>query len=326
MRKLLFICNKITAMKTVLSITGSDGTGGSGVQADIRAITLLGAQAVTAITSITVQSTLGIQSFFDLPANVVSGQIEAIFNDMDPQIVKIGMLRRIDVVESVAEVLKKYHPKHVILDTVAHSSSGDKLMTPEVMATIKKRLLPLCTLVITRPDDNIFSLSDYASVKRLTIDGRQGHGHGNLLSSAIAVMLSRGENMQTAIDDAKKYLGQLIPEHIEQTGRAASLYNNFLDCLERFFMLYKDVSFYAEQLNVSSRYLAQVTKRFAEKTPKTLIDERIANEIERQMRTSDKTVQEIAIALGFSSQAQLSRFFRKMRNQSPSQFRKTLNT
>ncbi len=311
-------------MKTILSITGSDGTGGSGVQADIRAIAILGAHATTAITSITVQSTLGIQSFFDLPANIVRSQIEAIFNDEDPQIVKIGMMRRIDVVEAVAEVLRRYRPKHVILDTVAQSSSGDQLMSPEVMSAIKKSLLPLCTLVIMHSSDPIPGFSDLRGIRLLTIDGRQEHGHGNLLSSAIAVMLSRGEEIQTAIDNAEKYLEQLTPAHTDQISRAASLYNRFLDSLERFFMIYKEVSFYAEQLNVTSRYLAQVTKRFASKSPKALIDERLAHEIERQMTATDKTVQEIAIALGFSSQAQLSRFYRKMRNQSPSQFRKSL--
>lgn len=312
-------------MRTILSITGSDGTGGSGVQADIRAISALGARAATAITSITVQSTLGIQSFFDLPVNVVRGQIEAIFNDEEPDIVKIGMLRRIDVVEAVAEVLKKYRPRHIIFDTVAHSTYGDRLMSAEVMDAVCKHLLPLCSLVIIRSVDDISDFSSIEPSKILIIDGRQEHGHGNLLSSAIAVMLSRGQDQQTAIVNAKKHIEQLSPEHIEQNGRAAALYNRFLDSLERFFTKYSDVAFYAEELNVSSRYLAQITKRFADKSPKTLIDERIASEVERQLMTTDKTVQEIAIALGLSSQAQLSKFFRKMRGMSPSQFRKSLN-
>ena len=102
----------------VLSITGSDSTGGSGVQADIWAMASLGTRTATAITSITVQSTLGIQSFFDLPASVVSGQMEAIFNDEEPSVVKIGMLRRPDVVEAVADMLRRYRPKHIIYDPV----------------------------------------------------------------------------------------------------------------------------------------------------------------------------------------------------------------
>ena len=76
----------------ILTITGSDGTGGSGVQADIKTVSALGGYAVTAITSITVQNTLGIQEFYDLPADTVTGQVEAIVNDVQPKVVKIGMI------------------------------------------------------------------------------------------------------------------------------------------------------------------------------------------------------------------------------------------
>ena len=85
-------------MQTILTITGSDGSGGSGLQADIRCISELGGKVTSAITSITVQNTLGIQEFYDLPATTVRTQIEAILNDLQPQVVKIGLLRRIDVV------------------------------------------------------------------------------------------------------------------------------------------------------------------------------------------------------------------------------------
>ena len=317
--KLRSLQSNSSEMKTILSITGSDGTGGSGVQADIRTITALGTKDATAITSITAQSTLGIQSFFDLPAAVVGSQIEAIFNDEEPQTVKIGMLRRTDVVVTVAEILKRYRPKHIIFDPVVRSANGDELMSAEVMQAVRKHLLPLCTLVIVRAEDkDLFKIQNQ---KLLVINKLQGHGHGNLLSSAIAVMLSRGADLPTAIAEAEKYLEQLSPEPTEQNGRAAALYNRFLDSVERFFAHYNDVAFYAEQLNVSSRYLAQVTKRFAGKSPKTMIDERIVREIEQRLRHSDQTVQEIAIGLGFSSQAQLSRFFRKMRHLSPTQYR-----
>ena len=99
---LFFIEQKQVNMKTIqpiLTITGSDSTGGSGVQADIRTISELGGYAVSAITSITVQNTLGIQAFFDIPAEIVSGQIEAIMNDIQPSIVKVGMIRRVETLE-----------------------------------------------------------------------------------------------------------------------------------------------------------------------------------------------------------------------------------
>ena len=101
----------------ILTITGSDSTGGSGVQADIRTISELGGYAVSAITSITVQNTLGIQEFFDIPAEIVSGQIEAIMNDVQPDIVKIGMIRRVETLNVVIDALTKYRhlcPCHLV--------------------------------------------------------------------------------------------------------------------------------------------------------------------------------------------------------------------
>ena len=137
---------------SILTITGSDGTGGSGVQADIQLIHELGGRAASAITSITVQNTLGIQEFHDLPAPVVRQQVEAIINDLPPQIVKIGLLRRTDVVEMLAEVLRKHRPKHIIYAPVLESAKGELLVSPNVYEAIKQQLLPLCTIVL-HPSD-----------------------------------------------------------------------------------------------------------------------------------------------------------------------------
>ncbi len=101
-------------MLPILTITGSDSTGGSGVQADIKTIFELGGYAVSAITSITVQNTLGIQEFFDIPAEIVSGQIEAIMNDMQPNIVKVGMIRKVETLNVLIDALTKYRPDHII--------------------------------------------------------------------------------------------------------------------------------------------------------------------------------------------------------------------
>ncbi len=108
--------------QTILAITGSDGTGGSGIQADIRCISELGGTVTSVVTSITVQNTLGIQEFYDLPAAIVRKQIEAIFNDLQPQIVKIGLIRRIDVVATIAEMMQKYHPRYIIYAPVQTST------------------------------------------------------------------------------------------------------------------------------------------------------------------------------------------------------------
>ena len=91
--------------------------------------------------------------------------------------------------------------------------------------------------------------------------------------------------------------------------------------MNNFCRTYSDVHFYADQLNVSGRYLAQVTRRISGKTPKAIIDEYIVKEIERELSTTTHTVQEIANTFGFSSQAHLTKFFKKMREVTPSAFR-----
>ena len=104
-------------------------------------------------------------------------------------------------------------------------------------------------------------------------------------------------------------------------GRSSELYNQFISQVNNFCRTYSDVHFYADQLNVSGRYLAQVTRRISGKTPKAIIDEYIVKEIERELSTTTHTVQEIANTFGFSSQAHLTKFFKKMRGVTPSAFR-----
>lgn len=291
---------------TILTITGSDGTGGSGVQADIRFISELGSRAASAVTSITVQNTLGIQEFHDLPAAVVRAQVEAIVNDLQPQVVKIGLLRRIDVVETLADILKKYQPRHIVYAPVLKSTKGEQLVSAKVYDAIKRQLMPLCTVVL-EPSD-------------LPIGPRQ-HGYANQLASAVAFYLSRGEQVDEAMLHARTYLKQLPANYAEGNNRSEELYNQFLDAVEHYFNRYADVAFYAEQLNVSPRYLGQVTRRIANRSPKSVIDERITTEIALQLTTTSKPLKEIALQLGFSSQAHLSRYFKKQKGLSPSQYK-----
>lgn len=294
--------------KTILTITGSDGTGGSGVQADIRFISSLGGVAASAVTSITVQNTLGIQEFYDLPVDVVRQQIEAIINDLQPQVVKVGLLRRTDHVEMVAEVLKKYRPHHVVYAPVLTSTKGEQLVSEKVFEAIENLLIPQCTIVL-RPTD--------------IPTGQRRHGHANQLASAVAYYLSLGETDSEAMLHAQAYLRQLPIDYAEGNSRVEELYNLFMDTVERHFNHYADVSFYAEQVNVSPRYLGQVTRRIANRSPKTIIDERIMSEIASLLTTTNKPLKEIAQLLGFSSQSHLSRFFRQHKGMSPSDFKQT---
>jgi hydroxymethylpyrimidine/phosphomethylpyrimidine kinase len=121
---------------------------------------------------------------------------------------------------------------------------------------------------------------------------------------------------------AQTYLKQLPAEYAEGNSRSEELYNQFLDAVEHYYNRYADVAFYAEQLNVSPRYLGQVTRQITGRSPKAIIDERIASEIETIITTTNKPLKDVARWLGFSSQAHLSRFFKKRRGVSPTEYQK----
>ena len=320
-------------MKTIqpiLTITGSDSTGGSGVQADIRTISELGGYAVSAITSITVQNTLGIQAFFDVPAEIVSGQIEAIMNDIQPSIVKVGMIRRVETLEVVIDALTKYRPDYIIYAPAIWSSNGDALMTEDVVSQIRYRLLPLCSVVVARKKENDIILQDTKLLRMaegngmqvFLLDNANSHGLTNRFSSALAVYLNQGKKMEDALAMAQDFINVELTRESNLQGRSSELYNQFISQVNNFCRTYSDVHFYADQLNVSSRYLAQVTRRISCKTPKAIIDEYIVKEIERELSTTTHTVQEVANTFGFSSQAHLTKFFKKMRGLTPSEYRK----
>ena len=290
-------------MKPILTITGSDSTGGSGVQADIKTISELGGYAMSAITSITVQTTLGIQQFYDVPASIVAGQIDAVMNDFEPDVVKIGMIRREDTLDVVVKALQKYRPRHVILDTVVLSSRGDTLISREMQDAIRCQLIPLCTLVVKKDEGMM-------------------HGLSNRYASAVAVFLSQGLSPEEAEFQAKAYINTQVVKSSDLQGRSSELYNELLDAIVEHHREASDVKFYADLLNVSSRYLAQVTRRISGKSPKAIIDDYLIHEIELQLKSTDNTVQEIAYRFGFSSQAHFTKFFKKLKGVSPTEFRK----
>ena len=313
-----------------MTITGSDSTGGSGVQADIKTISELGGYAVSAITSITVQNTLGIQEFFDVPAEIVSGQIEAIMNDIQPSVVKVGMIRKVETLDVIIDALTKYRPDYIVYAPAIWSSNGDALMTEDVVSQIKYRLLPLCSAVVARKKENDIMLQDSKLLRRaedgglcvFMLDNANSHGLIKRFSSALSVYLTQGKKMEEALAMAQDFINVEWARERNLQGRSSDLYSQFISQVVNYCRTYSDVHFYADQLNVSSRYLAQVTRRISGKTPKNIIDEYIVKEIERELTTTTHTVQEIANSFGFSSQAHLTKFFKKMNGTTPSLYRK----
>ena len=187
---------------TILTITGSDPTGESGIQADIKYISELGLTAVSAITTVTLQNTLGIQEFHDLPASVVGGQIEALVNDVQPKVVKIGMMRRVETIQTVVEALRRYTPAFVVYDPVLFSSRGDRLMGDEALGIVRRRLFPLCSVIVVRRHEAHALLGDMVPGNVCFIDDDNRHGLSNGFSSSLAVALCKGKKMGEAVGKA----------------------------------------------------------------------------------------------------------------------------
>jgi malonyl CoA-acyl carrier protein transacylase len=162
----------------ILSIAGSDCSGGAGIQADIKTISALGGYAASAITAITVQNTLGVRAVQSISPDMVRGQIEAVMDDLQPVAIKIGMINDIQIVRVISDCLQKYSPAYVVYDPVMVSTSGRKLMTDEAIEEIKKELLPLVTLITPNIDEakvltgkSIHNIQDMqAAAKMLTDD------------------------------------------------------------------------------------------------------------------------------------------------------------
>ncbi len=134
-------------MKRVLSIAGSDSGGGAGIQADIKAITVLGGYAMTAVTAVTAQNTRGVQAIHSVPPAFVREQIEAVIDDIGVDAVKTGMLGAPGVVRVVAETLARRGVDLVVVDPVMVATSGDTLLSQSARAALVADLLPLALLV-----------------------------------------------------------------------------------------------------------------------------------------------------------------------------------
>ncbi|MCO8192900.1 bifunctional hydroxymethylpyrimidine kinase/phosphomethylpyrimidine kinase [Anaerofustis sp. NSJ-163] len=134
-------------MKKVLTIAGSDSSGGAGIQADIKTITAHKLYAMSAITALTAQNTTGVYGVLDADADFVKNQIDCIFTDIRPDAVKIGMVSNSDIINAIADKLIEYKAENIVVDPVMVATSGSKLISDEAKDTLINRLLPLGTII-----------------------------------------------------------------------------------------------------------------------------------------------------------------------------------
>lgn len=145
-------------MKAALTIAGSDSSGGAGIQADLKTMTLNGVFAMSAITALTAQSTMGVTDIVDVEPDFLKAQLDAVFEDIYPDAVKIGMVSDKKLIETIAEKLIEYDAKNIVLDPVMVATSGSKLLKDDAIGALKERLIPLAELITPNiPEAEILS-------------------------------------------------------------------------------------------------------------------------------------------------------------------------
>lgn len=134
-------------MKKILTIAGSDCSGGAGIQADLKTITAHGMYGMSAITALTAQNTTGVYGVLNCDGDFLANQLDCIFNDIFPDAVKIGMVSSAELIEVIADKLKEYKPKNIVLDTVMVSTAGSPLLEKEGEKALVSRLIPLADII-----------------------------------------------------------------------------------------------------------------------------------------------------------------------------------
>ena len=138
---------------SVLAIAGFDGSGGAGIQADIKTISALGSYATTVLTALPVQNTQGVLNIYPIPIEAVGEQIEAIMDDIMPAAIKIGMVHTPELVATIAKTLEKYPKVPIVFDPVMVATSGHRLIEEATISALSKQLLPIATIITPNMDE-----------------------------------------------------------------------------------------------------------------------------------------------------------------------------
>jgi len=176
-------------MKKVLTIAGSDCSGGAGIQADIKTITAHKVYAMSAVTALTAQNTTGVFGVLEASPAFVGQQLDCIFTDIFPDAIKIGMVSNSQIIAIIVKKLKQYHAKNIVVDPVMISTSGDRLLNEDTMEAVLKKLLPiadvitpnipeaeaLCEMKILGTEDMLYAAQKIAKVLKGGVLLKGGH-------------------------------------------------------------------------------------------------------------------------------------------------------
>ena len=183
-------------MRTALSIAGSDSSGGAGVQADLKTMTMNGVFAMSAITALTAQNTTGVTGILEADPEFLKKQIDAVFEDIRPDAVKIGMVSSSGLIKMIAERLQHYKAENIVVDPVMVATSGSRLLEEDAVDTLKKELLPIATVITP----NIPEAEALTGLQITNTDSMEEAAHKLYESFHISVLLKGGHRINDAND------------------------------------------------------------------------------------------------------------------------------
>ena len=183
-------------MKTALSIAGSDCSGGAGIQADLKTMTMNGVYAMSAITALTAQNTTGVSGILEVPPDFLRQQLDAVFTDIRPDAVKTGMVASSALIRVIAAALREYGAENIVVDPVMVATSGARLIEEEAIAALKTELFPLAAVITPNvPEAEVLwgkSIETAADMERAARDIEREYG--------CAVLLKGGHSVNDAND------------------------------------------------------------------------------------------------------------------------------
>ncbi len=182
-------------MKTpiALSIAGSDPTGGAGFQADLKTFSALGAYGCTVITAVIAQNTQGVSAIAGVEPSMVRAQLDAVFEDLEVDAVKVGMLGTAPVIEAVADGLAHWRPRWIVVDPVMVAKSGDRLLAAEAAEALRERLLPLASIITP----NLPEAADLLAVEMLRSRSEMANAAARLQALGPANVLLKGGHLES---------------------------------------------------------------------------------------------------------------------------------
>ncbi len=183
-------------MKSVLTIAGSDSSGGAGIQADIKTIQAHNLFAQSAITALTAQNTTGVYGVFDVPADFVAQQIDVVFDDIRPDAVKIGMVSSPAIVEAIADALVRNQASNIVVDPVMVATSGSELSSSDAVVALRERLIPLATVITPNMPEAEVLAGDAIS----GADGQERAASSIASAFGVAVLVKGGHGENDAND------------------------------------------------------------------------------------------------------------------------------